>query len=77
MQTATLKEATEKLGVSLSDMVRYHTLGNQAIIQIDLEISLPNNADNFKPAQFQAPNDAGRRISAKVSSYQNYATGTL
>lgn len=51
MQTATLKEATEKLGVSLSDMVRYQTLGNSAIIQIDLNISLPANADNFKAAQ--------------------------
>jgi len=55
MQTATLKEAMEKLGVSLSDMVRYQTLGNQAIIQIDLNIPLPKQADNSKPAQFQAP----------------------
>lgn len=55
MQTATLKEATEKLGVSLSDMVRYQTLGNQAIIQIDLKISQPNKADNSKPAQARAP----------------------
>ncbi|MCI0696910.1 hypothetical protein L0337_33510 [candidate division KSB1 bacterium] len=53
MQTATLKEATERLGVSLSDMVRYHTLGNQAIIQIDLKIAQPNKADNFAPAQLQ------------------------
>lgn len=53
MQTATLKEATEKLGVSLSDMVRYQTLGNQAIIQIDLKISPPNKADDSKPAQAQ------------------------
>lgn len=53
MQTATLKEATEKLGVSLDDMVRYQTLGNSAIIQIDLNIPLPANADNFKPAQVQ------------------------
>jgi len=51
MQTVTLKEATEKLGVALSDMVRYHTLGNQAIIQIDLKIAQPNKADNFAPAQ--------------------------
>ena len=54
MQTATLKEATEKLGVSLSDMVRYHTLGNQAIIQIDLKFSQPNKADDSKPAQAQS-----------------------
>ncbi len=53
MQTATLKEATEKLGVSLDDMVQYQTLGNRAIIHIELNISLPNNADNFKPAQLQ------------------------
>ena len=51
MQTATLKEATEKLGISLDDMVRYQTLGNSAIIHIDLNISLPANADNFKPAR--------------------------
>ena len=51
MQTATLKEATEKLGVSLSDLVQYQTLGNQAIIQIDLNIPQPNKADNFAPAQ--------------------------
>jgi len=51
MQTATLKEATEKLGVSLNDMVHYQMLGNRAIIQIELNISLPANADNFKPAQ--------------------------
>jgi hypothetical protein len=38
MQTATLKEATEKLGVSLSDMVRYHALGDQAFIEIDLKL---------------------------------------
>ncbi len=55
MQTATLKEAAEKLGVALSDMVRYYTRGNQAIIQIDLKISQPNKADNSKPAQLQAP----------------------
>jgi hypothetical protein len=55
VQTATLKEATEKLGVSLSDMVRYQTLGNQAIIQIDLKISQPNKADDSKPTQAQAP----------------------
>lgn len=53
MQTATLKEATEKLGVSLDDMVYYQTLGNRAIIQIDLNIPLPNKADNSKPAQSQ------------------------
>jgi hypothetical protein len=53
MQTATLKEATEKLGVSFNDLVQYQTLGNQAIIQIDLKISQPAKADNFKPAQVQ------------------------
>jgi hypothetical protein len=53
MQTATLKEATEKLGVSLSDMVRYQTIGNQAIIQIDLKISQSNKADDSKPARAQ------------------------
>jgi len=55
MQTATLKEATEKLGVSLNDMVHYQMLGNRAIIQIDLNIPLPNIPDHFQPAQFQAP----------------------
>jgi len=53
MQTVTLKEATEQLGVSLDDMVRVHTLGNFAIIHVDLNISLPNNADHIKPAQRQ------------------------
>jgi hypothetical protein len=53
MQTATLKEATEKLSVSLSDMVRYQTQGDQAIIQIDLKISQSNKVDNSKPAQVQ------------------------
>lgn len=55
MQTATLKEVTEKLGVSFSDMVRYHTLGNQAIIQIDLKISQPDKAAVSKQAQALAP----------------------
>jgi hypothetical protein len=55
MQTATLKEATEKLGVSFNDLVQYQTLGNQAIIQIDLKISQPNQADDSKPAQLQTP----------------------
>jgi len=54
MQTVTLKEATEQLGVSLDDMVHVHTLGNFAIIHIDLNISQPNNADHFQPTQFQA-----------------------
>ena len=53
MQTATLKEATEQLGVSLDDMVHYQMLGNRAIIQIELNIPLPNIADHFKPAQVQ------------------------
>jgi hypothetical protein len=50
MQTATLKEATEKLGVSLSDMVRYHTLGNQATIEIDLKLP-PSQAANHAPVK--------------------------
>jgi len=54
MQTVTLKEATEQLGVSLDDMVRVHTLGNFAIIHVDLNIPQPNNADHFQPAQLQA-----------------------
>jgi hypothetical protein len=37
MQTATLKEATRELGVSLDDVVRYHRLGSIALIQIDLK----------------------------------------
>jgi hypothetical protein len=53
MQTATLKEAAEKLGISLSAMVRYQTLGNQAIIQIDLKSSQPSKVDNSKPGQAQ------------------------
>jgi hypothetical protein len=53
MQTATLKEVTEKLGVSFNDPVEYQTQGNRAIIQIDLKISLPNKADNSKSAQAQ------------------------
>jgi hypothetical protein len=53
MQTATLKEATEKLGVSLNDMVHYHTLGNKAIIQIDLNIAPLHLADNSKPVEPQ------------------------
>ena len=42
MQTSTLKEATAKLGVSPDDVVRYQTLGNRAIIQI--ELNLPQQA---------------------------------
>lgn len=53
MQTATLKEATEKLGISLDDMVRYQTLANSAIIQIDLNVPVPAQADKFKSAQVQ------------------------
>ncbi|MCI0613135.1 hypothetical protein L0244_09110 [bacterium] len=53
MQTATLKEATEKLGVSLNDMVHFHTWGDKAIIQIDLNLSQPNLSDNSKPAKPQ------------------------
>ena len=53
MQTATLKEATEELGVSLDDTVHYQKVGTRAIIQIDLNISQPTRADNLKPAQLQ------------------------
>lgn len=35
MTTATLKQATEKWGVSLDDLVHYQARGNRAIIQID------------------------------------------
>lgn len=54
MQTATLKEATEKLGVSLDDMVHYHARGNRAIIEIDLKIPASDTADHFEPPQLQA-----------------------
>lgn len=53
MQTATLKEATERLGVSLNDMVHYHTLGDKAIIQIDLNLAQPNLSDDSRPPQPQ------------------------
>jgi hypothetical protein len=53
MQTATLKEATERLGISFNDMVNYHTLGNKAIIQIDLNLAQPNPSDDSKPAKPQ------------------------
>lgn len=48
MQTATLKEAATALGVSLDDVVRYQTLGNRAIIQIDLKLPQPAAVD-YKP----------------------------
>ncbi len=51
MQTATLKEATTKLGVSLDDVVRYQTLGNSAIIEIDLKLPQPAATDHAKPTQ--------------------------
>lgn len=53
MQTATLKEATEKLGVSLDDMVHYQARGNRAIIEIDLKVPAPDNADHFNAPQSQ------------------------
>lgn len=53
MTTATLKEATEKLGVSLDDIVHYQARGNRAIIEIDLKIPAPDNADHFESPQPQ------------------------
>lgn len=53
MTTATLKEATEKLGISLDDMVHYQAHGNRAIIEIDLKIPAPDDADNFESPQSQ------------------------
>ncbi len=66
MQTATLKEATEKLGVSFNDPVQYQTLGNQAIIQIDLKLppsqaadqaNVSRNHDIEKSVKFLAQNN--------------------
>lgn len=37
MQTATLRAATEQLGISLEDIVQYHKKGKKAIIEIDLK----------------------------------------
>lgn len=53
MTTATLKEATEKLGVSLDDMVHYQARGNRAIIEIDLKMPAPDNADHLESPQPQ------------------------
>ncbi len=53
MTTATLKEAAEKLGVSLDDMVHYHAHGNRAIIEIDLKMPAPDNADHLESPQPQ------------------------
>lgn len=50
LQTATLKEATTALGVTLDDMVRYQTLGNSAIIQIDLKPAHKGAAKGKLPA---------------------------
>lgn len=41
MQIATLKKATEELGVSLDDIVHYQKKGKKAIIEIDLQRSRP------------------------------------
>ena len=49
MQTATLKEVTRELGVSPGDVVRYHRLGSQALIQIDLKLPQLAPADNSDP----------------------------
>lgn len=51
MTTATIKEAAEKLGVSLDDMVHYQARGNRAIIEIDLKMPAPDNADHLKSPQ--------------------------
>jgi len=53
MQTATFKEATEKLGVSPDDRVRYYTLGNSAIIHVDLAHAQPAAGGNSKPAKHE------------------------
>lgn len=53
MTTATLKEATEKLGVSLDDMVHYQARGNRAIIEIDLKMPAPDNAGHLESPQPQ------------------------
>lgn len=55
MQTATLKEATTKLGISLDDVVHYHTLGNRAIIQVELNPSQPAAIDHDPQAQPARP----------------------
>lgn len=52
MQTATLKKATEELGISFEDIVSYRKLGNKAIIEIDLKLPQPEAADNYEPDVF-------------------------
>jgi len=55
MQTATLKEVTAKLGVALDDMVRYQTLGNSAIIHIDLKLPETDATEHKPPAKLERP----------------------
>ncbi len=63
MQTATLKEATTKLGVGPDDMVRYQMLGNSAIIQIDLKLpqAAADNGQQAKPITPLSPEEEFRR----------------
>lgn len=52
MQTATLRKATEELGISLDDVVFYRTLGNKAIIEFDFKLPPTKVADNSEPDVF-------------------------
>ncbi len=51
MQTATLKEVTAKLGISLDDVVYYHTLSNRAFIQIELNLPPSPAVDYTEPTK--------------------------
>lgn len=61
MTTATLKEATEKLGISLDDKVHYQARGNRAIIQIDLKIPAPDNFETPQPQHTLTPEEEFRQ----------------
>jgi len=50
MQTATLKKATQELGVSPEDVVFYNKLGNKAFIEINLKLPASHTTDDTETA---------------------------
>jgi len=56
MQTATLKKATQELGVSPEDVVFYNKLGNKAFIEINLKLPASPATDGAETAAKIAEN---------------------
>ena len=78
MQTATLRKATEDLGISLDDIVFYRTLGNKAIIEFDLKLPSAKAADNSEPDVFDKILAMSEDVGIKdwAQNHDHYLYGT-